>query len=129
MESLYRGHRFRPEIISHAVWLYHRFTLSFRDVKDLLAKRGILASYKTIRYWCQKFGPSYSRTLRRKRGGLGDIWHVDELFITIQGQRLYLCRAVNQDGDVIDILVTKCRDRRAANSLMKNSPSELLSWE
>ncbi len=106
MESLYRGHRFPPEIISHAVWLYHRFTLSFRDVEDLLAERGILVSYEAIRYWCQKFGPSYSRTLRRKQGRLGDIWHVDELFITIQGQRHYLWRAVDQDGDVIDILVT-----------------------
>ncbi len=114
MESLYRGHRFPPEIISHAVWLYHRFTLSFRDVEDLLAERGILVSYEAIRYWCRKFGPAYSRTLRRKQGRLGDIWHVDELFITIQGQRRYLWRAVDQDGDVIDILVTKRRDRRAA---------------
>ncbi len=114
MESLYQGHRFSPEIISHAVWLYHRFTLSFPDVEDLLSERGILVSYEAIRYWCQKFGPSYSRTLRRKQGRLGDIWHVDELFITIQGQRLYLWRAVDQDGDVIDILVTKRRDRRAA---------------
>ncbi len=89
MDSLYRGHRFPPEIISHAVWLYHRFTLSFRDLEDLLAERGILVSYEAIRYWCQKFGPSYSRTLRRKQGRLGDTWHVDELFITIQGQRLY----------------------------------------
>ena len=89
MVSLYRGHRFPPEIISHAVWLYHRFTLSFRDVEDLLAERGILVSYEAIRYWCQKFGPAYSRTLRRKQGRLGDIWHVDELFVTIQGQRLY----------------------------------------
>ena len=114
MESLYRGHRFPPEIISHAVWLYHRFTLSFRDVEDLLAERGILVSYEAIRYWCWKFGSAYSRILRRKQGRLGDIWHVDELFITIQGQRRYLWRAVDQDGDVIDILVTKRRDRRAA---------------
>jgi len=121
MVSLYRGHRFPPEIISHAVWLYHRFTLSFRDVEDLLAERGILVSYEAIRYWCQKFGPAYSRTLRRKQGRLGDIWHVDELFITIQGQRLYLWRAVDQDGDVIEILVTRRRDRRAAKRFFRKA--------
>ena len=121
MESLYRGHRFPPEIISHAIWLYHRFTLSFRDVEDLLAERGILVSYEAIRYWCQKFGPSYSRTLRRKQGRVGDIWHVDELFITIQGRRFYLWRAVDQDGDVIDILVTRRRDRRAAKRFFRRA--------
>ena len=121
MESLYRGHRFPPEIISHAVWLYHRFTLSFRDVEDLLAERGILVSYEAIRHWCRKFGPSYARKLRRKQGKLGDIWHVDELFITIQGQRRYLWRAVDQDGDVIDILVTKRRDRRAAKRFFRRA--------
>ncbi len=121
MKSLYRGHRFPPEIISHAVWLYHRFTLSFRDVEDLLAERGILVSYEAIRYRCQKFGPSYSRTLHRKQGRLGDIWYVDELFITIRGQRLYLWRAVDQDGDVIDILVTKRRDRRAAKRFFRRA--------
>ena len=79
-----------------------------------MAKRGISSSYESIRYWCQKFGPSYARKLRRKQGRLGDIWHVDELFVTIRGQRRYLWRAVDQDGDVIDVLVTKKRDRRAA---------------
>ncbi len=87
MGSVYRGHRFPPEIISPAVWLYHRFTLSFRDVEDLLAERGIMVSYEAIRFWCLKFGPAYARNLRRKQGRLGDIWHVDELFITIQDQR------------------------------------------
>ena len=119
MESQYRGHRFPPEIISHAVWLYHRFTLSFRDVEDLLAERGILVSYEGIRYWCLKFGLAYARNLRRKRGRLGDIWHVDELFIKIRGERHYLWRAVDQDGDVIDILVTKRRDRLAAKGFFR----------
>ncbi len=114
MESLYRRHRFPPEIISHAVWLYHRFTLSFRDVDDLLAERGVTVSYEAIRSWCRKFGPAYARTLRRRQGRLGDIWHVDEVFITIRGQRHYLWRAVDQDGDVLDILVTRHRDRKAA---------------
>ncbi len=77
----YRGYRFPPEIISHAVWLYHRFCLSFRDVEDLLAERGIIVTYETIRQWCMKFGPEYARRLRRRQGQLGDIWHVDELFL------------------------------------------------
>ena len=119
MESLYRGHRFPPAIISHAVWLYHRFTLSFRDVEDLLAERGISVSYEGIRYWCRKFGPTYARSLRRKQGRLGDIWHVDELFIKIRGERHYLWRAIDQDGDVIDILVTRRRDRKAAKRFFR----------
>ena len=114
MGSRYRCHRFPPQIISHAVWLYHRFTLSFRDVEDLLAERGVTVSYESIRRWCRKFGPDYARSVRRKQGRLGDVWHVDELFITIRGQRHYLWRAVDQDGDVIDILVTLRRDGKAA---------------
>ncbi len=110
----YHGYRFPPEIISHAIWLYHRFCLSFRDVEDLLAERGIIVSYEAIRLWCLKFGPKYARTLKRRQGRLGDTWHLDELFMTIQGQRQYLWRAVDQDGDVIDILLQPCRDRRAA---------------
>ena len=121
MKSAYKGHRFPPEIISHAIWLYHRFTLSFRDVEDLLAERGITVSYEAIRYWCIKFGPIYARSLRRKQGRLGDIWHVDEAFISIRGARHYLWRAVDQDGDVIDILVTKHRDRHAAKRFFRKA--------
>ena len=110
----YHGYRFPPEIISHAVWLYHRFCLSFRDVEDLLAQRGITVTYETIRHWCQTFGPDYARRLRRRRGRLGDTWHLDELFVNIQGRRQYLWRAVDQDGDVIDILVQSRRNRGAA---------------
>ena len=101
----YQGYRFPPDIISQAVWLYHRFCLSFRDVEDLLAERGIIVSYETIRRWCQKFGAEYARTLKRRQGRLGATWHLDELFVTIQGHRQYLWRAVDQDGDIIDILV------------------------
>ena len=119
MEFLYRRHRFPPEIISHAVWLYHRVTLSFRDVEDLLAERGVTVSYESIRSWCRKFGPEYARTLRRRQGRLGDIWHVDEVFITIRGERHYLWRAVDQDGDVLDILVTRRRDKRAAKRFFR----------
>ena len=83
----YRGYRFPPEIISHAVWLSHRFGLSFRDVEDLLAERGVTVSSEAIRQWCKAFGPDDARTLRRRRGRMGDIWHLDELFVTIQGRR------------------------------------------
>ena len=110
----YHGYRFPPLIISHAVWLYHRFCLSFRDAEDLLAQRGITVSYETIRQWCRTFGPAYARTLRHRQGRLGDTWYLDELFVNIQGERQYLWRAVDQDGDVIDILVQSRRDRRAA---------------
>ena len=115
----YHGYRFPPEIISHAVWLYHRFCLSFRDVEDLLAERGILVSYETIRQWCRKFGPEYARRLKRRQGRLGDTWHLDELFVNIRGQQHYLWRAVDQDGDVIDILVQPRRDRRAAERFFR----------
>ena len=110
----YRGYRFPSEIISHAVWLYYRFALSFRDVEDLLAQRSITVTYETIRQWCQRFGPVYARRLRCRRGRMGDTWHLDELFVTLQGRRQYLWRAVDEDGDVLDILVQSRRDRRAA---------------
>ncbi len=83
----YHGYRFPPEIISHAVWLYYRFCLSFRDVEDLLAERGITVSYETIRQWSRKFGAEYARKLKQREGRLGDTWHLDELFVTIQGER------------------------------------------
>ena len=115
----YCGYRFPPEIISHAVWLYYRFSLSFRDVEDLLAERGIVVSYETIRQWCRKFGTEYARKLKRREGRLGDTWFLDELFVTIQGKRHYLWRAVDQDGDAIDILVQPRRDRRAAERFFR----------
>ncbi len=115
----YHGYRFPPEIISHAVLLCHRFCLSFRDAEDLLAQRGVIVSYETIRQWCQTFGPAYARGLRRRRGRMGDTWYLDELFVTIQGRRQYLWRAVDQDGDVIDILVQSRRDRRAATRFLR----------
>ena len=106
----YHRHRFPPDIISHAVWLYHRYCMSFRDVEDLLAERGIIVSYETVRQWCGKFGPDYARQLKRRQGRLGDTWFLDEVFVTINGQRQYLWRAVDQDGDLIDILVQPRRD-------------------
>ena len=112
--STYHRHRFPPEIISHAVWLYYRFALSFRDVEDLLAKRGVTVTYESIRQWCGKFGRGYARRLRRRQGRLGDTWYLDEVFVTIRGRRQYLWRAVDQEGDVLDILVQPRRDARAA---------------
>ncbi len=117
--SDYHGYRFPPEIISHAVWLYHRFCLSYRDVEDLLAERGIVVSYESIRNWCNKFGPAYARSIKIRRGSLGDTWYMDEVFISIGGKQLYLWRAVDQDGDVLDILVQKHKDKQAAVRFFK----------
>ena len=101
------------------MWLYHRFALSFRDVEELLAKRGIIVTYETVRQWCRKFGPEYAKRLRIREGRGGDIWHLDEVFVTIRGKRHYLWRAVDQDGDVLDILVQSRRDRRAAKRFFR----------
>lgn len=110
----YQRHRFPAEIISHAVWLYHRFCLSFREVEELLAERGIIVSYESVRRWCLKFTPAYARRLKKRQGRLGDAWHLDEVVITIQGEQQYLWRAVDQDGDTIDILVQRRRNKQAA---------------
>jgi putative transposase len=115
----YQRHRFPSEIISHAVWLYHRFCLSFREVEELLTERGITVTYETIRQWCQKFGPDYARTLKKRQGRLGDRWHLDEVFISIQGERQYLWRAVDQDGDTLDILVQRRRNKTAAERFIR----------
>ena len=115
----YRGYRFPAEIISYAVWLYYRFSLSFRDVEDLLAQRGVEVSYETIRQWCEKFGRNYAANARRKQTRRGDIWHLAEVFIRIRGRQYYLWRAVDQDGDVIDILVQPRRDRHAARRFLR----------
>jgi len=113
-KSSYNGYRFPAEIISHSVWLYHRFCLSLRDVEDLLAERGIEVSYESIRHWCARFGPEYAHKLKKRRGGLGDTWYLDEVFIKIHGEHVYLWRAVDQDGDTIDLLVQKLRNKQAA---------------
>ena len=117
--SRYYGHRYPSEIISHAVWLYYRFGISFRDVEDLLAERGITVSYETIRRWSAKFGVDYAKRLKRRHGRLGDTWFLDEVFVTINGERQYLWRAVDQDGDAIDILVRSRRNRRAAERFFR----------
>ena len=98
----HRRHRFPPEIIQHAVWLYLRFNLSSRDIEDLLAERGIAVSYESIRLWCIKFGSKYAKRLRRRHQGYGDTFFIDEFFVKIQGKQHYLWRAVDQDGEVVD---------------------------
>src|SRR3954451_4131462 len=115
----YAGYRFPPEIIAHAVWLYFRFALSYRDVEELLAERGVLVSYETIRRWCRKFGQAYANELRRRRPRPGDKWHLDEVFISINGVTHYLWRAVDQDGHVLDILVQPRRDKNAATKCLR----------
>ena len=117
--SLYKRHRFPPEIIQHAVWLYHRFNLSARDIEDLLAERGITVTYESIRLWCIKFGPKYAKRLRRKHPGYGDTFFSDEVFVKINGKHQYLWRAVDQDGEVVDVFLQGRRDGRAAKRFFK----------
>jgi len=117
--NIYKRHRFPSEIIQHAVWLYHRFNLSHRDIEDLLHERGIEVSYEAIRLWCNKFGPEYAKRLMKKRNGFGDTFFIDEVFIKINGVLHYLWRAVDQDGDVIDVFLQKRRDGQTAKRFFK----------
>jgi putative transposase len=115
----YKHHRFPAEIISHAVWLYFRFCLSYRDVEELLFARGVMVTYEAIRKWCRKFGQLYGNELRQRRPRLGDKWHLDEVFLTIHGKRHYLWRAVDQEGNILDILVQRRRDKKAAKKFFR----------
>ena len=115
----YKNHRFPPEIIAHAVWLYHRFSLSFREVEEMLAERGVTVSYEAVRQWCLKFGATFAKKLRHRRGRPGDTWYLDEMFITMGGKRYYLWRAVDQDGETLDILVQTRRNTRAAKRFFR----------
>jgi putative transposase len=117
--SPYHRHRFPAEIISHSVWLYFRFALSFRDVEEMLAMRGVVLTYETVREWCLKFGQTYANDLRRRSPRPGDKWHLDEVFLKINGRIHYLWRAVDQDGDVLDILVQSKRDKKAAKKFFR----------
>jgi transposase-like protein len=112
--SPYHGHRFPPPIIQHVVWLYLRFTLSLRDVEDILAERGLDLTYETVRRWVGKFGPLFARDLRKQRPRPTARWHLDEMVVTIAGKRHWLWRTVDDEGEVLDILVQSRRDTRAA---------------
>jgi transposase-like protein len=128
----YRRHRFPPDVIRLGVWLYLRFTLSYRDVEELLAERRLDVSYETVRRWVLKFGPTFAHDLRRQRPRPTDRWHLDEMVVLIGGQRMYLWRAVDSEGEVLDLLVQKRRDTAAAVKLMrkllKKQASRRASW-
>lgn len=117
--NTYKRHRFPPAIIQYAVWLYHRFNLSHRDIEDLLAERGIEISYESVRLWCNKFGPHFSRRLRRRHAGFRDTFFIDEVFVTIAGRRHYPWRAVDQDGDVVDVYLQARRNADAAKRFFR----------
>ena len=114
MKNIYKRHRFPPSIIQYTVWLYHRFNLSIRDVEDLLAERNFSVSYESIRLWVNKFGPEYRRRLRRRHPGFGYTYFLDEVFVKIGGKQHYLWRAVDQDGEVVDVYLQERRDASAA---------------
>ena len=116
---IYKRHRFPAEIIQYTVWLYYRFNLSHRDIEDLLAERGITVSYETIRLWCIKFGAMYARRLKRRHQGYGDTFFLDEVFVKMNGKQYYLWRAVDQDGEVVDVFLQKHRDGAAAKRFFK----------
>ena len=115
----YGGYRFPPEIIQQAIWLYLRFTLSLRDVEDLLAERGIVVSYESIRRWINHFGPMIAADLRRRRPRPHTSWHLDEVYLKIDGRLVYLWRAVDAEGEILDVLVQSKRDQHAAMKLMR----------
>ena len=117
-DPLYRRHRFPPEIISHAVWLYFRFPLSLRMVEEMLAARGICVTYETVRQWAMKFGKGFSNQIRQRSPARGDKWHLDEVVISIAGEPYWLWRAVDQNGFVLDVLIQRRRDSHAARRLM-----------
>jgi transposase-like protein len=119
MTISFARHQFPPAIIRHAVWLYARFTLSYRDVEDLLAERGLDVSYETVRRWVLKFGPLFARELRRRRPRPTSRWHLDEMAVTITGSQFWLWRAVDDEGEVLDLLVQRRRDKTAAVKLMR----------
>ena len=117
--NTYKRHRFPPDIISYAVWLYYRFSLSHRDIEDLLAERGIIVTRESIRLWCIKFGAIYTRRLKRKHRGYGDTFYIDEVFVKINVKQHYLWRAVDQDGEVVDVYLQAKRDGAAAKRFFR----------
>ena len=124
----YPRHRFPIDIVSQCVWLYFRFSLSYRDVEVLMAERGVNLSYATVRSWCDKFGREYAKRLKKRTGDSGDTWHLDEVYLKVGGKLQYLWRAVDQEGRVIDILVQSRRNTEAARrffrKLLKSEPCE-----
>ncbi|MFF2964089.1 IS6 family transposase [Streptomyces sp. NPDC057963] len=123
----YKGHRYPVEVISRCVRLYFCFPLSFREVEELMLERGVIVSYETIRRWCAKFGQIYANELRRRQPRPGDKWHLDEVFVKINGERKYLWRAVDADGNVLDILLQGRRDKAAARRFFRTLLKKICS--
>jgi putative transposase len=117
--TIYKRYRFPPAIIQYAVWLYYRFNLSHRDIEDLVAERGNLVNYETISLWCIKFGSQYARCLKRKHQRYGDTFFIDEVFVKIGGKQHYLWRAVDQDGEVVDVFLQARRDGKSAKRFFR----------
>ena len=115
----FKRHRFPSDVIRHAVWLYFRFTLSLRDVEEMMAQRGIEVSYETIRCWTIKFGPQFARALKKRRPLPSPRWHLDEMVCNVRGRRMYLWRAVDDEGEVLDLVIQRQRDTEAALKLLK----------
>jgi transposase-like protein len=122
-EVSYKGHRYPAEIIAHCVWLCHRFPPSFREVEELMLVRGVIVTYETIRQWCANFGPVDAAGLRHRQPRPGDKWHLDEVFVTINGRRQYLWRAVDQDGNILDILVSDAQ-HQGRQAVLPQTPHE-----
>ncbi len=129
----FKRHRFPPDTIRLAVWLYFRFTTSLRDVEEMLAERGIDTTYETVRCWANKFGPAIAANIRRRRGHADSVWHLDEMVVRINGKRMFMWRAVDQEGEVLESYVTKTRDKAAALSFMKKAltrrSAALAEWQ
>lgn len=116
----FRRHRFPAEIIAHAGWLYYRFPLSFSDIEDPLAERGINVSFQTVSEWAAKFGLKFAHLLRhRSRGHFSDKWQLDEMVVTIKGKKYWLWRAIDANGYVLDALLQSRRNKAAALKLMR----------
>ena len=126
-KPLYHRRRFPAEIISHCTWLYFRFCLSYRDVDELMAERGVAVTYETIRDWSQKFGGTYAKRLRSRARRPGDRWHLDEVYLSIKGKLQYLWRAVDQDGEVLDVLVQP-RSKPSRRSIESGETSGRSLW-
>ncbi len=123
--SIYRRHRFHPSIIQTAVQLYYRYTLSYRDVEEILAERGIDVSYETVRRWCYKFGPVFAHRIRKRRERPGSKWRIDEVFQKIDGRQFYLWRAVDSEGEVLDVSLQPRRDTAAAVTFLRRIVSRV----
>ncbi|MEP6342605.1 MAG: IS6 family transposase, partial [Maricaulaceae bacterium] len=117
--SIYSHHRFHPDIIRRAVWMYFRFNLSFRDVEELMAERGVEVTYETVRRWVNRFGTVYAKRIKSRAEAPSPVWHLDEVYTKINGEMVYLWRAVDDEGTVLDVVVQRRRNTKAATRLLQ----------